>query len=92
MNNETHGHEVLHLMMAIGKPLPRMHLKMCMEYYFGHQALYITCRDPEGLTADGLIDAFTERGRIQLTDAGYLPVQGATCHHSGEACHHHHHH
>jgi|GEM_PF-753111 len=91
----VHAHDVLHLMVGACRPLPRMHLLLSMEAYFGHEARYVTCQDPDGLTAEELIAVLEDRSKIVMTEGGYIPNFGQSCDHDHDhdhegGCDHHH--
>ena len=70
MQESIHGHEVLQMMLASGRPYTRESLRTEIMAKFGADARFHTC-SADNLSADGLIDFLDQRGKFTGDDAGF---------------------
>ena len=74
----THGHDVLN-MMQDNEYTEEQLLKAMMDH-FGADERYCTCH-AENMTAMELIGFLTERGRLRVTEHGYVADRSQMCQH-----------
>jgi probable metal-binding protein len=70
MSTSIHGHEVLKMMLATGKPYTRETLHADILTTFGSDARFHTC-SAESMTADELITFLEARGKFADCGEGF---------------------
>lgn len=80
MQDSTHGHDVMKMMLQHGGTFTRASLLATIINTFGQEARFHTC-SAENLTADDLIDFLDARGKFITTDAGFNTSEDKICQH-----------
>lgn len=77
---DTHGHEVIHMMITSGKTYSNESLQKEIEANFGETTRFYTCAG-DGLTAEGLIDVFWRKGKFSGTPEAFVFDPQRQCNH-----------
>ncbi|ABL99490.1 YecH family metal-binding protein [Shewanella amazonensis] len=80
MTQSVHGHQVMALMLAHGKPLTQDALVSLIAQTFGDSARFHTC-SAQGLTAGELIRFLKQKGKFIETEQGLVTLQALICEH-----------
>jgi probable metal-binding protein len=80
MSNQTHGHEVIEMILQSGKAYSRDSLRADIIERFGQDARFHTC-SAENLTAEELITFLEERGKFRAAADGFTIDQDQVCNH-----------
>ena len=78
--NSIHGHEVIEMIVASGRPWRRDELAQEMAVRWGGQARFHTC-SAEGMHAADLIQFLSERGKFLESEQGVTMDQTKVCDH-----------
>jgi probable metal-binding protein len=78
--NNIHGHEVMKMMLATGKPYTKESLVADIIKQFGADAQFHTC-SAEGLTAAGLVDFLEAKGKFFPQEGGFQTSPEVICNH-----------
>lgn len=77
---ETHGHEVLQMMMQSGKTFSRATLIEAIDAKFGPDARFYICSG-SGMTAAVLVDTLTAKGKFMGTEDAFEFNPAKRCSH-----------
>ena len=80
MSEETHGHEVMRMMVSSGKTYTEDSLEKSISERFGTDARFHTC-SAKGMTAKELIGFFKAKGKFTGSDAGFSTAPDRICDH-----------
>ncbi|MCE9678705.1 YecH family protein [Shewanella sp. AS1] len=80
MSESIHGHQVMELMLSIGRAVSREELKQLMVEQFGEQAKYHTC-SAQDMDAQELITFLERRGKFIESEAGVETAADRICQH-----------
>ncbi|TWT84177.1 hypothetical protein CA13_56530 [Planctomycetes bacterium CA13] len=78
--NSVHGHEIMHMMVAAGKPYTRDSLRTEIVEKYGEDARFHTCSASE-MTAEDLISFLAERGKFVDSGDGFTTLPENICNH-----------
>ena len=79
-NIEIHGHEVLEMMVAYGKPYSTESLQTAIDERFGSDARFYICSGG-GMTAAELIETLWAKGKFAGTTESFVFDTGKRCDH-----------
>ena len=77
---EVHGHEVMQMMLDENKTYDAASLKAAIVERFGPEARFYTC-SASGMTAEGLIQFLSERGKFVSQGDGFSTEPDKICDH-----------
>jgi len=80
MSNSVHGHQVMELMLTLGKAISKEDLKLLMHEQFGENACYHTCSASE-MTAEELIAFLDKKGKFTESEQGIETAANRICNH-----------
>ena len=80
MNNQIHGHDVMHMMVESQKTFTRETLREAIFEKFGKEARFYTC-SRDGMTADELIDFLSAKGKFLGAGDGFRTDSDKICNH-----------
>ncbi|MEI6860591.1 MAG: YecH family metal-binding protein [Shewanella sp.] len=80
MSESVHGHQVMELMLTLGKAITKKELKVLMTNNFGESAHYHTC-SASGMNADALIALLEKKGKFIESAAGIETAADRICSH-----------
>ncbi|HCW76919.1 MAG TPA: hypothetical protein DHU63_10335 [Candidatus Marinimicrobia bacterium] len=80
MENNIHGHDVMHMMVESDIAYTRDSLRVAIEQKFGESTRFFTC-SAENMTADELITFLEARGKFQLIEGGFTTDPEKICNH-----------
>ncbi|WP_420854410.1 YecH family metal-binding protein [Shewanella zhuhaiensis] len=80
MTQSVHGHEVMALMLAHGKPLTQEALITLIMDTFGGDARFHTC-SAEGMTAAELVFFLKQKGKFIESSEGFATESSRICNH-----------
>ncbi|ABV37488.1 conserved hypothetical protein [Shewanella sediminis HAW-EB3] len=80
MSNSVHGHQVMELMLTLGKAISKEDLKLLMHEKFGENACYHTCSANE-MTAEELIAFLEKKGKFTESEQGIETAADRICNH-----------
>jgi probable metal-binding protein len=80
MTNQTHGHEVMQMMVESGAAYTRASLEAAIKERFGADARFYTC-SAEGMTAAELIEFLAQRGKFIEKADGFSTAPDKICNH-----------
>ncbi len=80
MENQTHGHDVLDLMIASGATYTRASLAAAIQEKFGPEVRYHTC-SADDMTAEQLIEFLISRGKFLGDETGFTVATDRVCQH-----------
>ena len=80
LSSQTHGHEVIAMMLESGQVFTRNSLTSAIEARFGADARFYTC-SAEGLTPGELIDFLDGRGKFAPRAGGFTIDAAKVCRH-----------
>ncbi|MCL2916814.1 YecH family metal-binding protein [Shewanella litorisediminis] len=80
MTQSVHGHQVMALMLAHGKPLTQDALVALIAQTFGDDARFHTC-SAQGLTSEELVTLLKRKGKFIDTAQGLVTEQALICEH-----------
>jgi probable metal-binding protein len=75
-----HGHEVIEMIVASGRPWRRDELAREIEGRWGGQARFHTC-SAEGMNSAELVQFLSERGKFLESEEGVTMDQTKVCNH-----------
>lgn len=78
-----HGHEVLEMILAAGKPFTKGSLEAAIHQKFGTDARFHTC-SAEHMTAQELIQFLESRGKFIPEGEGFRTDRDKICHQGDE--------
>ena len=70
MQESTHGHEVLRMMIEADRPFTGESLRAAIAERFGADGRFHTCSS-EGLTAQELVEFLAKRGKLRPVGGGW---------------------
>jgi len=79
-HTETHGHEVLEMMVQCGQPYSKESLKAAIDDKFGSDARFCICSGG-GMTAEELIETLWEKDKFSGTPDSFVFKAGNRCDH-----------
>lgn len=80
MSESIHGHEVMELMLSLGRAIKKEELKQLMADKFGADARFHTCSASE-MDADALIQFLDKKGKFIASDEGIQTAADRICSH-----------
>ncbi|QFU23361.1 YecH family protein [Shewanella eurypsychrophilus] len=80
MSESIHGHQVMELMLTLGKAVTREELKILMHEHFGESAHYHTCSASE-MNASTLIELLEKKGKFIESAEGIETAANRICSH-----------
>lgn len=80
MTRSVHGHDVMGLMLAHGKPLTQEALIALIHKTFGEECRFHTCSASE-LSAMDLLALLRRKGKVIECPEGLTTEKGRICHH-----------
>ncbi|WP_394200982.1 YecH family metal-binding protein [Shewanella waksmanii] len=80
MSDSIHGHQVMELMLSLGRPVTKAELKSMMSEQFGEQARFHTCSASE-MNAEQLIAFLDAKGKFIASDDGIETAADRICNH-----------
>lgn len=80
MSESIHGHQVMEMMIALGKAVKKEELKALMHEKFGGSAQYHTCSVAQ-MDAESLIDFLESKGKFVQSDEGVQTDIDRICSH-----------
>ena len=80
MSESVHGHQVMELMLTLGKAITKEELKVLMHQHFGESVRYHTCSASE-MNADALIELLAKKGKFIESAAGIETAANRICSH-----------
>lgn len=80
MSNSIHGHQVMELMISIGRAVSKEELTELMSEHFGKQAKYHTCSASD-MDAQALIDFLDKKGKFIQSEDGIQTATDRICKH-----------
>jgi len=80
MSNSVHGHQVMELMLTLGKAISKEELKLLMLEQFGENTCYHTCSASD-MTAAELIEFLEKKGKFTESEQGIETAANRICKH-----------
>lgn len=80
MSDSIHGHQVMELMLSLGRSISKQELEQLMASHFGEQARYHTCSASE-MDAQELIGFLEARGKFIESSDGIATAADKICNH-----------
>lgn len=80
VQNQVHGHDVMHMMLAMGGGFTRESLKAAIINQFGPETRFYTC-SAQGMDADGIIRFLEARGKFRPVADGFNTDPDKICNH-----------
>ncbi len=80
MAESVHGHEVMELMLSLGKTFTKESLENALHEKFGKDAQYHTC-SAEKMSAAEIIDFLNARGKFISSPDGFQTDRSKICSH-----------
>ncbi|ASJ98608.1 MULTISPECIES: YecH family metal-binding protein [Shewanella] len=80
MSDSIHGHQVMELMLSLGRAVSKGELTQLMSQTFGENARYHTCSASE-MDAQELIAFLEQKGKFTESEAGIETAADRICHH-----------
>ncbi len=80
MSESVHGHQVMELMLSLGRAVSKTELEQLMAKRFGEQAKYHTCSASE-MDAKQLIAFLEQKGKFTESAAGIETAAERICNH-----------
>ncbi len=80
MSESVHGHQVMELMLSLGRAVSKTELEQLMAERFGEQAKYHTCSASE-MDAKQLIAFLEQRGKFTESAEGIETAADRICNH-----------
>ncbi|TWU41057.1 YecH family metal-binding protein [Novipirellula artificiosorum] len=78
--NQVHGHDVMHMMVASGKTYTKEMLRGEILERFGEQTRFYTC-SASNMTADELILFLEGKGKFDSQEDGFTTSPSSICDH-----------
>jgi probable metal-binding protein len=80
MMNQVHGHEVMRMMLASGKPYTKTTLAEDIISTFGKDARFHTCSAAD-MTAEGIVEFLEAAGKFVPVEGGLQTAPNKMCSH-----------
>ncbi|OEG72022.1 metal-binding protein [Shewanella colwelliana] len=80
MSDSIHGHQVMELMLSLGRAVTKQELEKIMVQRFGEQARYHTCSASE-MDAQALIQFLEAKGKFTASEEGIETAAERICNH-----------
>ncbi|QLE85991.1 DUF2492 family protein [Shewanella sp. Scap07] len=80
MSDSIHGHQVMQLMLSLGKAVTKTELKSLMAENFGEDARFHTCSASE-MDAEQLIAFLDAKGKFIASNEGIETAADRICNH-----------